>query len=141
MRGDAEAMRRYLGAVLAWVTGDLDARVPGGESGREAFDRFDAALADAVGAGARSIVVVSHGAMIRSWCAARAGVPFAVFAAHPVPNTGIVTLQGSLGAWRVTTWVGRQVDELLARDATAGVDPSTITPDVAVNGLARAAGD
>lgn len=141
MRGDADAMRSYLGAVLAWVTGDLDARVPGGESGREAFDRFDAALADAAGAGARRVVVVSHGAMIRSWCAARTGVPFAVFAAHPVPNAGTVALTGPLGAWRVTSWVDRQIGELLAGDAVAGVDPSTITPDVAVHGLHRAAGD
>ena len=141
MRGDADAMRTYLGAVLAWVTGDLDARVPGGESGREAFGRFDAALADAVDAGARDVVVVSHGAMIRSWCAARAGVPFAVFAAHPVPNTGIVALTGSHGAWRATSWVGRRIEELIAGDAAAGVDPSTITPDVAVHGLHRAAGE
>lgn len=141
MRGDAQAMRAYLGAAFAWVTGDLDARVPGGESGREACTRFDEALAAAVGGGSRNVVVVTHGAMIRSWCAIRAGVPFGVFAAHPVPNTGIVALEGGPGAWSVASWVDHRLDALLATDAARGVDLSTMTPDVAVHGLSRAARD
>ncbi len=141
MRGDDRAMRTYLGVVLAWVSGDLEARVPGGESGSEALGRFDAALASAVERGATRLLVVSHGAMIRSWCAVRAGVPFGVFAAHPVPNTGVVALHGRPGAWAVTTWVGHRVQDLLAADAARGVDASTITADVAVHGLHRAAGD
>jgi len=141
MRGDAEAMRGYLGAVLSWVTGDLDARVTGGESGREACVRFDAALDAAVQAGSRNLVVVTHGAMIRAWCAIRAGVPFGVFAAHPVPNTGIVALEGVPGSWSVTSWVGKGIESLLANDAASGVDPRTITPDIAVAGLHRAARD
>ncbi len=141
MRGDAEAMRRYLGTILAWVSGDLDARVPGGESGHEALDRLDSALADAIASGARDLVLVSHGALIRTWCAVRAAVPFSVFAAHPVPNAGIVALTGTPGDWTAATWVGRPIAELLADDAAAGVDASSITPDVAVHGLHRAAGD
>ncbi len=113
MRGDPASMRTYLETVLAWAGGDLDVRVPGGESGHEAFARFDAALAGAIDRGARHLVVVSHGAMIRSWCAARAGVPFTVFAAHPVPNAGIVGLAGRPGAWTVRSWAGRSLDELV----------------------------
>ena len=134
MRGDAVAMRTYLGTVLAWVSGDLDARVPGGESGTEVYARFDAALDEIALSGARDVVVVSHGAMIRSWCAVRAGVPFSVFAANPVPNTGLVGLAGLPGAWRVTSWVDRTVAELASEGATSGATPSSITPDLAVHG-------
>ncbi|WP_372595438.1 histidine phosphatase family protein [Actinotalea sp.] len=138
MRGDAEAMREYLSTLLAWVRGDLDAQLPGGETGRAAFARFDAAVTAAVAAGARDVTVVSHGAMIRTWCAVRADVPFGVFAAHPVPNTGIVALERAAAGWRVTSWVGRALDEL---DRAAEVDPSALTPDVVVHGLHRAAAD
>ena len=141
MRGDEAAMREYLGTLLAWVQGDLDARVPGGETGHEAFGRFDEALGAAVAGGAQHVTVVSHGAMIRSWCAVRAGVPFGVFAAHPVPNTGIVALAHVRTGWNVTSWTGHGVDELVAADAAAGDDARSLTPDVALHGRAHAPSD
>jgi broad specificity phosphatase PhoE len=62
---------RYLTTIMSW-NADLDARMPGGESGREVLERFDAVLDEAHAAGQGTIAVISHGAMIRTWAAARA---------------------------------------------------------------------
>src|SRR5665647_2898738 len=71
MRSDADAMQLYLDTVFAWREGNLDLRMPGGESGAEVYARFDDIAAEAVGTGVGTAVLVSHGAVIRSWCAAR----------------------------------------------------------------------
>ncbi|HWS57012.1 MAG TPA: histidine phosphatase family protein, partial [Actinotalea sp.] len=48
---------------------------------------------------------VSHGAIIRSWCASRAGVPIAHVEAHPLTNTGVVVLDGDpTVGWAALTW-------------------------------------
>jgi broad specificity phosphatase PhoE len=62
---------RYLTTIMSW-NADLDARMPGGESGREVLERFDAVLDEAHAAGHGTVAVISHGAMIRTWAAARA---------------------------------------------------------------------
>ena len=62
---------RYLTTIISWQS-DIDARIPGGETGREVLARFDAVLGEARAKGHRTIAVVSHGAMIRTWAATRA---------------------------------------------------------------------
>ncbi|MFF9281413.1 histidine phosphatase family protein [Streptomyces griseosporeus] len=73
--------------------------------------RYDAVVAEAAALGAGTVALVSHGAAIRMWTAARAGnvdVPFA--AAHPLRNTGVVALEGSPAAgWTALTWAGEAV--------------------------------
>ena len=111
MRGDEESIRRYLTTAFAWSAGDTELRMPGGESGAEALARFDAVVAEAAATGAGTVALVSHGAAIRMWTAARArnvDVDFA--AAHALANTGVVALEGAPGStttgWKALTWAG-----------------------------------
>lgn len=84
MRGDDEAARRYMHTAFAWSAGDVGLRMPGGENGVEALGRFDAVVAEAHEDGAETVAVVSHGAAIRMWVAARAdNVDVAYAAQHP----------------------------------------------------------
>ena len=99
-----EAQRAYMSTVFAWATGDRDRRMPGGESGHEFFARFDGALQQVAASGAEDAVVVSHGAAIRCWSATVEGADRDFLASHPLPNTGIVAVEGEPGAWRMRAW-------------------------------------
>ena len=109
--GDTEQGRLYMKTVFAWAEGDTALRMPGGESGEEALGRYDAVVAEAARSGAGTVAMVSHGAAIRMWTAARADnvdVPFA--AARPLDNTGVVILEGSpTDGWKAITWAGATV--------------------------------
>lgn len=109
--GDSERGLLYMRTVFAWAAGDTELRMPGGESGAEALARYDAVVAEAAGSGAGTVALVSHGAAIRMWTAARADnvdVPFA--AGHPLENTGVVILEGSpADGWKALSWAGAVV--------------------------------
>ncbi|WP_416977469.1 histidine phosphatase family protein [Streptomyces sp. T028] len=109
--GESEHAVLYMRTVFAWAAGDLDLRIPGGESGAEFLARYDAVVAEAATGDASTVALVSHGAAIRTWTAARArniDVPFA--AAHRLANTGTVILEGDPAAgWQVLTWAGATV--------------------------------
>ncbi|MFM9445664.1 histidine phosphatase family protein [Streptomyces acidiscabies] len=114
MRGDDEAIAVYHAAVFAWPSGDTGHRIPGGENGVEALSRFDAVVREAAGPGADTVAMVSHGAAIRMWVAARAENVDADYALrHPLANTGVVILTGAPAAgWRVLSWEGMPEPEL-----------------------------
>ncbi|MER5506740.1 histidine phosphatase family protein [Streptomyces sp. NPDC002766] len=109
--GDSEHGLLYMKTVFAWAAGETDLRMPGGESGTEALARYDAVVAEAAASGAGTVAMVSHGAAIRMWTAARADnvdVPFA--AARPLRNTGVVVLEGSPeDGWKALSWAGALV--------------------------------
>ncbi|MDX3451370.1 histidine phosphatase family protein [Streptomyces sp. ME02-8801-2C] len=111
MRGDAESAHTYMTTLFAWADGDTQRRMPGGENGVEALGRFDAVVAEAADSGVGTVVMVSHGAVIRMWAAARADnvdVPFA--AEHRLDNTGVVVLEGSpADGWKAVSWAGAVV--------------------------------
>ncbi|MFJ4715392.1 histidine phosphatase family protein [Streptomyces sp. NPDC088785] len=109
MRGDDEAAQLYMSTAFAWSAGDVERRMPGAESGAQALGRFDAVVAEAAGSGAAAVAMVSHGAAIRTWVAARASnVDVAHSASHPLANTGVVVLDGSPATgWRCLLWEGR----------------------------------
>ncbi len=109
MRGDDAAIRAYVDTVLRWADGDLAARLPGGEDGAEVLGRYDEVLAEVAGSGAGTAVVVSHGAVIRSWTAARAeNVTTEWVARTSITNTGAVVLDGDPWVgWRALTWEGQ----------------------------------
>lgn len=113
MRGDSEAAHTYMTTLFAWAAGDTELRMPGGENGAEALGRFDAVVAEAADGGAGTVAMVSHGAAIRMWAAARADnidVPFA--AGHRLDNTGVVVLEGSPAeGWKALSWAGAAVAE------------------------------
>ncbi|MFF4833736.1 histidine phosphatase family protein [Streptomyces sp. NPDC001315] len=109
--GDSEKGELYMRTVFAWAAGDTALRIPGGESGTEVLARYDAVIAEAADTGAGTVAVVSHGAAIRMWAAARAhnvDIPFA--AAHRLENTGVVILEGTpTDGWKALTWAGATV--------------------------------
>ncbi|MFE1954344.1 MULTISPECIES: histidine phosphatase family protein [Streptomyces] len=109
MRGDEAAITTYLTTALAWAAGDLDRRMPGGESGLAALSRFDEVVAEAAAGGAESVAMVSHGAAIRMWAAARAGRLDPLEAADQhLDNTGMVVVTGSpADGWRLERWDSR----------------------------------
>ena len=127
---DEESHKRYLGTIFSWADGDLDRRMPAGPSGRDFFDRYDAAIATvaerANGIGdSGSVAVVSHGAAIRVWAGLRAGNIEPDFAAkHVLNNTGIVALEGDPdGGWKLIHWDDSPVGGLALADPAAG-DPA-----------------
>lgn len=109
LRGDDASVRLYLETTFAWSAGDLDVRMPGGESGTEVFTRYDAVIDEVAATGARTAAIVSHGAVIRSWSAARArNITSGLAAGSPLANTGTVLLEGSpRDGWHALAWEGR----------------------------------
>lgn len=109
--GDTEQGALYMRTAFAWAAGETDLRMPGGENGAEFLARYDAVVAEVAASGAGTVVLVSHGAAIRTWAAARAhnvDVPFA--AAHRLANTGTVVLEGSpTDGWKALSWAGATV--------------------------------
>ncbi|MFJ6727039.1 histidine phosphatase family protein [Streptomyces sp. NPDC091281] len=110
--GDSPAGERYLRTALAWAAGDTGPRMPGGENGTEFLTRYDAVVAEAAASGARTAVIVSHGAAIRTWTAARArNVDVPYVAARRLANTGVVTLDGTPDTgFTALTWAGATVE-------------------------------
>ncbi|RYV50214.1 histidine phosphatase family protein [Pengzhenrongella frigida] len=128
MRGDVTSVERYLSTVFAWPAGDLARRMPGGENGTEVLARFDAVVAEVAGAGDRTALMVSHGAAIRVWTAARArNIDVSFAATHTLTNTGVVILEGDpVRGWHVVSWTGADVEAGLdvgVGDGSAGMDP------------------
>ncbi|WP_026818231.1 histidine phosphatase family protein [Arthrobacter castelli] len=108
MLSDEASIRTYLETIFAWGAGKLEVRMPGGETGTEVFDRYDEVIAEAAGSGAGTAVVVSHGAVIRSWAAGRVDNITTDYAGwRPLNNTGAVILEGDPGTgWHALDWEG-----------------------------------
>ncbi|MDQ2756923.1 MAG: histidine phosphatase family protein [Actinomycetota bacterium] len=107
MTPDPARWEAYLGVIYRWLDGDLEARMPGGETGAEVLARFDAVVAEVAAAHAESTaLVVSHGAVIRAWAGVRAAnVDRGFVADSRLGNTAVVVLDGSpRDGWRVVTW-------------------------------------
>jgi len=119
--GDSEAAHIYMTTIFAWAAGDLELRMPGAETGVEALGRFDAVVAEAAESGAGTVGMVSHGAAIRMWAAARAdNVDVAFAAEHRLDNTGVVILEGSpADGWKAVSWAGSVIGAAGA-DAESG---------------------
>lgn len=116
-RSDLDAIRGYIGPVIAWQH-DLDARIPGGESGREFYARFGSAMDALARRHDGTVAIVSHGAAIRAWTAAVVPEIDAEFMrSHPLANTGLVVIEGDVGNWSLTRWVAEPVG-----GASAGID-------------------
>jgi broad specificity phosphatase PhoE len=115
MAGAHEAHLSYLDTVFGWARGDVGAFL----------SRYDDAVAQLAAQGLESVVVVSHGAAIRTWAAARAtGVDVDHAEQTPLANTGLVEVEGDpVGGWRVTSWNaepvgGAELAPLVADDPT-----------------------
>lgn len=110
MRGDLDAVHAYLAVVGQWLDGRVDVRMPGGagESAVEVLGRFDSVVDEAATAVPvdGTAVLVSHGAAIRIWAAARSdNLPDNFGAVNNLRNTGVVILDGEPGSgWTAVSW-------------------------------------
>jgi broad specificity phosphatase PhoE len=126
LRTDDAAVRTYADTVSAWMHGDLDRVMPGGQDGRSFLGRYDAAMAGALAGHPpdATVVVVSHGAAIRAWSSLRGGVPAAQMDEMHLRNTGMAVLDGhpttgwSLVEWRSEPVGGAHLLDDEARDVT-----------------------
>ncbi|KAA5836119.1 histidine phosphatase family protein [Saccharopolyspora hirsuta] len=110
-RGDPEALRTFDEIYALWHLGELDVPMPNGETGREALTRFVTGARNAInGSGDGSVVLVSHGAMLRLAAAALASnIDGATANSVHLPNTGVIVLESDPDAptaWTCTAWDG-----------------------------------
>ncbi len=124
---DEASVHQYVHTLLEWCAGHLDVRMPGAETGHEVIARFDQVVDEAEALGVDSVALVSHGAMIRAWCAARTGnVDLDFVSNHYVVNTGIVVIEGSSETgWEVESWLGESVSEAAAMGVTSDHSPAS----------------
>jgi broad specificity phosphatase PhoE len=121
-RSDVVAREAFDAVYDAWCAGELDARLPGGESARDVRERFLPALGPLLDGATGDVVLVSHGAAIRLAAAALLGDTAETWY---VPNTGLVVLRSRPGADGYA-WVLEHWDQgpAVAGDVTAGGAPA-----------------
>lgn len=135
MRGDEAAVRQYMETAFSWGLGELDATMPGGSNGHDFFGRYDADVERVVRESAHP-VIVSHGAAIRIWVAARATNITPEFTAHHhLPNAGIVELSGSPATgWRLLSWPEAEIPaddaDPVEREVDISADEGELVVDV-----------
>jgi broad specificity phosphatase PhoE len=113
-RSDDEAIAEFNAVYQRWHEGDLDAAMPGGESGNDVLNRYLPVIADLRlrylddRDWTHDIVVVSHGAAIRLAAATLAGVASSFVLEHHLANTEAVTLVPITdGRWSCVQWGSR----------------------------------
>ncbi|MDR7301888.1 histidine phosphatase family protein [Haloactinomyces albus] len=116
LEGSAEvaARRQFEDVYASWHAGKIDEPMPGGETGRQAMTRFlDAAGELLSGITAGTIVVVSHGAILRLVAGHLAPEVDSMRAnSSYMPNTGIIALEPADTAtgWHHVHWDGLEGD-------------------------------
>ncbi|MCY0904557.1 histidine phosphatase family protein [Arthrobacter sp. H14-L1] len=152
MQGDSDSIGRYLEVVRSWIGGTQQTRIPGApDTGTQTLARFDVVVREAEQAvDGGTAVLVSHGAMIRTWAGCRAGN---IDAAQPenygLSNTGFVVLEGSTQVdgsagrrngertWEIISWQSGPAGGPELADSTA--DGPTEDVDGPVDGSANPA--
>ena len=122
MRTDADAIEQYLTTIAGWGRGNPAAVLSGGETLDVTLGRFDAVVEELVLDRTEHAAIVSHGAMIRVWCAMRVHNVDAEFVfGHPLSNTGIVTVERSHdGTWLADRWESAVLPALQRTSGPAG---------------------
>jgi probable phosphoglycerate mutase len=104
---DRESLRAFADVFGSWAKGDLDRPMPGGESGRQAIDRFTAALKDMRD---DNLVVISHGAMLRLVTPTLAdNLTTLAGELSLLQNTARIVLEedpATRGGWHCVEWAG-----------------------------------
>jgi broad specificity phosphatase PhoE len=123
MLSDHKSQGIYNATAFAWANGDLDLRMPGGETGHEFFARFDDVIDGAIREAGSDVLAVSHGAAIRTWVAARCVNTDGSFAGdHQLDNTAAAFLIEDDGRWRLEAWRSTPLGGAGMNDARAA-DP------------------
>ncbi|WP_122820982.1 histidine phosphatase family protein [Varibaculum vaginae] len=114
MATDMASVEKYVRTIGAWMQGDLQLKMDGGESGAQTLARFNrvvSAAADQVGTDGCA-VIVAHGAIIRYWSYMNTPeVTFALAATKPVSNASLSVFEGEPGNFAAKIWSSRPVGE------------------------------
>ena len=112
MLADEDSHRSYATALRGWLDADDTARIPGGESYLELMERYrpvmeNLALHHLGEEEGRDVLVVSHGAAIRTMATHAAGVdPDFAFAGY-LGNCRFISLEPAgrpFGEWKLVRW-------------------------------------
>ncbi len=110
-RNDDAAVEEFSAIYQRWHEGELDLRMPGGESATQVLDRYVPVITQLRmrylddDAWHRDIIVVSHGAAIRLVAATLAGVDGSFALDHHLPNAESVVLTPITdGRWSCLHW-------------------------------------
>ncbi|GAA0936641.1 histidine phosphatase family protein [Pseudonocardia zijingensis] len=117
-RSGRDALKSFMVVYDAWWTGDLDARLPGGESAHDVRERFLPALDRILDGASGDVVLVSHGAAIRLAAAALIGDTAET---RFLPNAGLVVLRPDGAGWVLEHWDSAPP---VTGDVTAGGAPA-----------------
>jgi probable phosphoglycerate mutase len=98
---------------LKWLHGDLDARVEGGENGREVAARVGAALEElATAHEGETVLVISHGGAMGVGLPALAdNLAQNMGETHPLPSCGMVEMTVDEDGWRAVRWLDQELDD------------------------------
>lgn len=120
-RSDRQAREQFDIVYTAWWNGDLDARMPGGESAHDLRSRYLPVVEQIMDGAGGDVVLVSHGAAIRLAAAALLGDTAETLY---VPNTGLVVLAADPST--ASGWVLEHWDTAVPvpGDVTAGGGPA-----------------
>lgn len=148
LRSDQDAVLQYIGAVGAWLSGDLGHRMPGAGDGQEFLERYDAAVRAVVARHGDddTVAVFSHGAAIRTYTALVTRLDLEAAAELRLMNTGMAVLEGHPDAgWELARWESEPLGGLALEDFTAhdvtGESPEEALHDEAGPGGGHAGGD
>ena len=109
---------RYIGTLMRWHAGRVQARMPGGETAMEFIERFDEAIAVVASRTHDVAMVVSHGAALRVWSSARVRGFVDELGSGHLDNTGVIVVDGSADeGWQLVSLAGvmnwRSADDLV----------------------------
>ncbi|MDO5719119.1 MAG: histidine phosphatase family protein [Actinomycetaceae bacterium] len=142
MQTSQAAIETYLHATMAWVRGELDVRMPGGEDGWQVRARFGSVISQACSiaqedSGENAVVgLVTHGALSRVMAATlSADITPEIVATYPMHNATTTVLDwcgadapwvGDDKNWKALTWGGESIDS---------IDTSQLSDEPTASGL------
>lgn len=116
-RSDTASRRQFDDVYRAWWLGDLDARLPGGESGNDLRARYLPVVERLTTGTTGTVVLVSHGAAVRLAAAALLGD---TAESSYIRNTGLVVFARAGDGWVLEHWDPARP---VRGDVTAGGGP------------------
>jgi probable phosphoglycerate mutase len=119
MSTDPALIPQYTEATVSWAMGNLESRIPGGETGVDALERFDTVIREIVHQKGERVAVVTHGAIARLWCGHVPNAGRLLIEKHPLRNTGLILVHGMPGTWRIREWDQQFIDSNGAAGAAA----------------------
>lgn len=96
-----EMIRNYEEMIASWAAGDLDARLPEGESARQLIERLDRFISILAGYEEEKILVCSHGRAIRGLIMLFKNAPVTYMEEVRHSNTGLYLIEQWQDGWEI----------------------------------------